>query len=148
MKKLIVLAAVAIMAVCSQAASFKWAASGVKDGSDNLLSGTAVLYAMIDGDWKVMDTQSMSSGTITASVFSDEAFSTGVTYQFKYEMTNADGTFASVTKSSKAQATATPTINFGAGGTWTGGGSGVPEPTSGLMLLVGAGMLALRRKRA
>ena len=27
-------------------------------------------------------------------------------------------------------------------------GTGVPEPTSGLLLLVGAGMLALRRKRA
>ena len=36
-------------------------------------------------------------------------------------------------------------------GTITGGGSGgggdVPEPTSGLLLLVGAGMLALRRKQ-
>ncbi len=32
--------------------------------------------------------------------------------------------------------------------TWTSfGGSSVPEPTSGLLLLVGAGMLALRRKQ-
>ncbi len=29
----------------------------------------------------------------------------------------------------------------------SGGSSGVPEPTSGLLLLVGAGMLALRRKQ-
>ena len=33
-------------------------------------------------------------------------------------------------------------------GTVTGGSSGVPEPTSGLLLLVGAGILGLRRKRA
>ena len=30
----------------------------------------------------------------------------------------------------------------------TGGGGGIPEPTSGLLLLVGGAMLALRRKRA
>ena len=33
------------------------------------------------------------------------------------------------------------------GSTTGGGSSGVPEPTSGLLLLVGAGMLALRRKQ-
>ena len=33
------------------------------------------------------------------------------------------------------------------GGVAGGGSGGVPEPTSGLLLLVGAGMLALRRKQ-
>ena len=33
------------------------------------------------------------------------------------------------------------------GGSGGGGSGGVPEPTSGLLLLVGAGMLALRRKQ-
>ena len=34
------------------------------------------------------------------------------------------------------------------GGGGGGGGGGAPEPTSGLLLLVGAGILGLRRKRA
>ena len=39
-------------------------------------------------------------------------------------------------------------IGANMGGTVTGGGTGgIPEPTSGLLLLVGGAMLALRRKR-
>ena len=37
--------------------------------------------------------------------------------------------------------------NPGGGGGSGGGGETIPEPTSGLLLLVGAGMLALRRKQ-
>ena len=37
--------------------------------------------------------------------------------------------------------------DFGATSASYGGGGGAPEPTSGLLLLVGAGMLALRRKQ-
>ncbi len=52
--------------------------------------------------------------------------------------------------------TSTSSVKFGSQKTnsqssanWSssGGGSAVPEPTSGLLLLVGAGMLALRRKQ-
>ena len=144
MKKLIVFAAVAIMAACSQAASFRWSATGVTDGTTPL-SGSATLYAMIGSDWTVVDTQTMTGGAIALSVFSNDSLVAGTTYQFKYEMTNADGTFVSGLKSSKAQATATPTVGFGSAGTWT---AGTPEPTSGLLLLVGVGLLGLRRKRA
>ena len=47
---------------------------------------------------------------------------------------------------SSAQLANTSWSSFGAGG-GGGGSGGVPEPTSGLLLLVGAGMLALRRKQ-
>ena len=65
----------------------------------------------------------------------------------------------------KVAGTSTYTVSGYSGDTWSGptftfassnyvadkasysGGSGVPEPTSGLLLLVGAGMLALRRKQ-
>jgi len=44
-------------------------------------------------------------------------------------------------------ATGTPTPISWSSTTGGGGSSGVPEPTSGLLLFVGAGMLALRRKQ-
>ena len=39
------------------------------------------------------------------------------------------------------------TTSFGGSTGWAKSGGDIPEPTSGLLLLVGAGMLALRRKR-
>ena len=150
MKKMIVLATVAIMAVCSQAASFKWSANGVTDGT-NPISGTATLSALIDGSWTVVDTKTMTAGVIASSQFANDAFVGGTTYQFKYEVVTANGVFTSSTKSTRAQANSTPTISFGSAGTWAGGGQGgetVPEPTSGLLLLVGGALLGLRRKRA
>ena len=41
-----------------------------------------------------------------------------------------------------------PTKSEAADAGWTGGGSSVPEPTSGLLLLLGVAGLALRRKHA
>ena len=149
MKKMIVCAAVAMIAAFSQAASFKWAASGVTDGSSSI-SGTAVLMALIGDTLTTVDTTTMSGGAIVATdnVFESDDLVAGTTYQFKYEVTNDKGVFASTTKSSRAQANSTPTINFGSAGTWTASGGGVPEPTSALLLLMGGAMLALRRKRA
>ena len=148
MKKLVILAAVALVAACSQAASFKWSASGVNDFAGNGgYSGTATLYAIINGVDTVVDTQSMSGGAIVAasSTFSSDDLVAGTTYTFYYTLEDSDGnTFTSATKNSRAQATSTPTIGFGGGGTWTA----APEPTSGLLLLLGVAGLALKRKHA
>jgi len=57
-----------------------------------------------------------------------------------YTLVSDVGTTKSVTMGSWTQITA----SSGGGG----GDSGAPEPTSGLLLLVGAGILGLRRKRA
>lgn len=146
MKKLIILAVVALMATCSQAAKFKWSASNVKDVTGaNPYSGTATLYAIIDGTATVMDTQAMSNGAVATSTFESSEFVTGTTYTFYYTMADAAGnTFKSGEKSSKAQATATPGLSFLATGEWTP----APEPTSGLLMLLGMAGLALRRRRA
>jgi hypothetical protein len=65
--------------------------------------------------------------------------------------------FTSATVSKLAQATSTVNIAFGNmqsatqnASNWasSGGGEPVPEPTSGLLMLIGAAGLALRRKCA
>ena len=149
MKKLVILAAVALVAACSQAASFKWGASGIKDiTGENAYSGTATLYAIIGGVDTVVDTTTMSGGTITASqnVFSSDDLVAGTKYDFYYTMEDADGNvFTSTTKAGVlAQANSTPNLAFGTGGSW----EAVPEPTSGLLMLLGVAGLALRRRRA
>ena len=141
-----ILAAVVIVAACSQAASFRWTASGVKDaqGTDSY-SGTATLYAIISGTATVVDTQSMSGGSIAASTFNNSSLLAGTKYDFYYTMEDASGnTFKSGTKSALAQQTATVPLSFLASGEWTV----APEPTSGLLMLLGMAGLALRRRRA
>ena len=146
MKKLIILAAVAVVATCSQAASFRWSASGVKDakGTDSF-SGAATLYAIISGTDTVVSTASMSGGAVPSTTFSSDDLVAGTTYTFYYTMADdAGNTFKSGTKSMRAQATSTPAISFLATGEWTV----APEPTSGLLMLLGMAGLVLRRRRA
>ena len=128
MKKLMILAAVAVVATCSQAASFKWSTTGVKDVTgENAYSGSATLYAIINGTDTVVDTQAMSGGVINAAntTFSNDKLVAGTTYSFYYTMADdAGNTFKSATRSAKAQQTATVPISFGNGGEWTP----APEP--------------------
>jgi hypothetical protein len=75
------------------------------------------------------------------------AFADGVAY--KYDTLDITGYTYSGTDLPPGNATLAA---FGNSGTVVakggGGGGGTPEPTSGLLLLVGAGILGLRRKRA
>ena len=153
MKKLLIIAAVLVAGAAANAASFRWSASGITGyNTTDLYSGTATLYAYLstaDASTAVaVNSQTMTDGTIAAasSVFSDtEHFVGNSTYSFYYTMEDGAGNvFTSTTKSTKALATATATIAFAGGGTW----AAVPEPTSGLLMLLGMAGLALRRRRA
>ena len=153
MKKLLILAAVVVAGVAANAASFKWSASGVNDFAGTTpYSGSATLYAYLstaDASTAVaVNNATMTSGAIAAAdtVFSSDDFIVGSTYTFYYTMEDAAGNvFTSGNKNSKAQATSTMTVAFAGTGSWTA--APVPEPTSGLLMLLGMAGLALRRRR-
>ena len=152
MKKIMIIAAIALCAFASNAASFKWSAAGVQDITGTAAySGEATLYAYLstadESTAVVVNTATMTGGSILAqdTTFSSDEFVVGSTYKFYYTMTDTEGNvFTSGTRASKAQATSTMALSFAATGTW----AAVPEPTSGLLMLVGLAGLALRRRRA
>ena len=158
MKKLMIAAAIVCAAVASQAAQFKWSASDVlgPDG-ETPYSGTATLYAYLitdtAADAVVVNSTSMNNGEIKAAdtLFDGgELLVVGSQYNFFYTMETTyqgkDWTWTSGEVMAKAQSNSTPNLKFFEEGAWTT--SAIPEPTSGLLLLLGVAGLALRRRRA
>lgn len=155
MKKILVIFAVVAAACVANAASFKWSASGITGyNTTEAYTGSASLYAYLStadsSTAVVVDTATMTAGAIAANdtVFSDTVnFATGSSYVFYYTLEDADGNvFTSGSRTVKAQATATVPLGFASTGSWAA--ADIPEPTSGLLLLLGVAGLALRRKKA
>ena len=152
---------VAIVAgVAANAASFKWSAANIyaSNGTDKY-TGEVSLYAYLssaDASTAVLvDTATATSaGAVTATTFSDDSLVGGNYYNFFFTIEDNGKTFTSAVASDKiAQATGTTTFSFGNMATQTQNasnraGSAVPEPTSGLLMLLGMAGLALRRRRA
>ena len=108
-----------------------------------------------------LDNKSVSAGAITATTAEAFAYGTaGNTYNFYVAVLNGDSLFISDTVAVDAAAISYKTASFNlktasqaaamTSSTFTAGGwySAVPEPTSGLLLLLGMAGLALKRKRA
>ena len=155
MKKLLILAAVLVAGVAANAALFKWTAANIygSDGSAKW-TGTVNLYAVISGVDTLVDTATASSaGTVANKAFSSDALVGGNAYDFFVVVEDGTKTFTSAHVAAAAQATSTSNINFGnlatatqSASNWSG--AAVPEPTSGLLMLLGMAGLALKRKHA
>ena len=178
MKKLVMLLAAVCAAGIAQAAFVDWAINLGKTnyankqyyvfaGSDSA-SAVALLGAYDADTAASLSSLALASGTLNAKagkasgngldigsetslymVVLNDALGAGTTY-IADTMDVSSLTYAPPATSPgsfEAQS-----ANFTGGGTIVaaggGGGGGVPEPTSGLLLLMGAAMLGLRRKRA
>lgn len=114
------------------------------------------------------DFSTTSEGAIAAQVLGDSSSDTELylamleegntykpSYYFTAEYTTADGVYtyqgtaAATTAIANLPSSAISTAaNFSTAGSWDYVANDVPEPTSGLMMLLGIAGLALRRKRA
>lgn len=186
MKKLVIVATVALAAICTQAAQFKWSAMQVKDGYNSGTDGYTAAnisgvtaYLIMSGDLSQSDfiagaknktytsanigtyaasSKAVASGNIAATTFDyDTAVSVGGQETAYFVIFSSDGGYfyTSAEKSADVVATGSSTMSFGlqstsntlgagSAGSWTA----VPEPTSGLLVLLGMAGLALRRRRA
>ena len=179
MKKLMILAAVAVCAVMAQAAQFAWSATQIREGWDDSTvkaSGTAYLFLVgangasesavasaISGAkdasalattlaGMAIDTRSVATGGITG--LTPEGLTATAPANLFFAVISDDGhAYQSAATTVTTIETLGPTaVAFGsqksassASSAWT---TVAPEPTSGLLMLVGFGALALRRRRA
>lgn len=177
MKRIFVAAFIAVSVACVQAAAFQWSSTGTiyTKGSDSVVLngftaylfdasviGQSELLAGIRGGASINDYASLSSfsGDAKVSVTPFTAdLKDGTMLNTYFAIVQDDGMYISKVSGKAAQSVGTATIAFGNQATTSktvlGGGAfsspgwyNVPEPTSGLLLVLGMAGLALKRKRA
>lgn len=182
MKKIMVIAAVALAAVCSKAASVNWNIANVQSPTPGVIASAGWLVEVYQSS-VTYTYAAAKAGTITAAN-SSTTFASGTImrvggtivdgysandavelYAVVYDaatVADAQNYIVSAVPANKKIAAsgadltlafgnmaATTTANMFYGKSWTATGSTpVPEPTSGLLMLLGLAGLALKRKRA
>ena len=176
MKKLIIAAAIAIAAAVTQAASVSWTVNNIQASPDT--SASAGWLVQIYAAGTEFTYEAAKAGTITAldsatSVASGTIFKASGSFG-NYNANDPVNTFAVIFDAGTVDAAknfivsdvlnksisaaganlsiafgnmaATTTTNMFRNSTWSA--AAVPEPTSGLLILLGMAGLALRRRRA
>ena len=162
MKKVLIFAALVVAGVAANAASFKWSGANIYGSDGTKWTGEVAIYAYATtataADAVQVTSTSITSGAL-ALTYEWDAASVGTTYNFYMVIEDGDKLFDSsastpvVLKQGAAQVSGTTTVAFGnmttatltnASSSW----QSVPEPTSGLLMLLGMAGFALRRKRA
>lgn len=168
MKKLIVAAAIAMAGIAVQAATVNWSVNGVaaqenytvylltsiadKYDSVDALANASVGSAVIAKSGRIYSTGSQQStgDAVTKTATYYYAIVSGADAK-TFNYVEATGLAAKVYDPA-AQESSPGTFNTITAATILGGASGqiaaVPEPTSGLLMLLGVAGLALRRRRA
>ena len=153
MKKLVVVCMLALTAFAANAASVKWNAANIygSDGTSKFTGDVTLLCTQLADFSSTVKASGTGAIAATTVALPDEV--AGTYLDFYITFTDNGNTFTSETKHIAIPTTSTPAAaNFGnmtsQTQAWAESLHGdVPEPTSGLLLLVGAGMLALRRKQ-
>ena len=155
MKKLVVMLVMVLAVVMANAASVKWSAGNIyaSDGVSKF-TGDVTLHCVEYADF-TSTVKASATGAIAATTVALPDDAAGKTLNFYITFTDNGNTFTSDNKVGVIPTTSAPgTLAFGNmtsqtqdTSKWSGGGGDVPEPTSGLLLLVGGTLLALRRKQ-
>ena len=165
MKKIMFALVIGCIAAFAQASTVKWSVTSIKDADGNLIGATSDKYSALvtfyDSEGAAIAGATSSSTTSNAgSGMSGSWTGAALSTTYYADIVITEIATGNTLTSEKAQfatsASATYSINFANGTGFSTSGAKVnynnwaaaPEPTSGLLLLLGVAGLALKRKRA